>query len=235
LLQGILESLKILTMFRPFRVALFLLVAGASCVQAQNAPRVLESPAAVNVARGGGATKIDLRKVFGITDVRGLIARFDTVSGAIDVELFSEVTPLTVANFRAYVNGGRYKDTFIHRAMPGFVIQGGGYSAGMLKKQGQMQPIMLESNKGLSNSRGTLAMARTSVFNSATSEFFINLVNNTSLDYQNQSSPGYAVFGAVIEGMAVVDAIAAQPTGFIFGSNDVPLVDSTVILAIQVK
>jgi len=155
--------------------------------------------------------------------------------GDITLELEPAAAAATVNNFLSYVYSNYYAGTLFHRVIPGFVIQGGGYSAGMLKKQGQMQPIMLESNKGLSNSRGTLAMARTSVFNSATSEFFINLVNNTSLDYQNQSSPGYAVFGAVIEGMAVVDAIAAQPTGFISGSNDVPLVDSTVILAIQVK
>ena len=195
-MQGILESLKIFTMFRPFRVALFLLFGGACCVQAQNAPRVLESPAAVNVKRGGGTTKIDLRKVFGITDVRGPIARFDTASGAIDVELFSEVTPLSVANFRAYVNGGRYKDTFIHRAMPGFVIQGGGYKiAPDVPHIAAFAPVKNEYQR--SNLPGTIAMAKLGGDpNSATSEWFFNLADNSAnLDNQNG---GFTVFGKIL-------------------------------------
>ena len=158
-----------------------------------------------------------------------------TSLGDITLELEPAIAPVTVNNFLSYVQSSFYAGNLFHRVIPGFVIQGGGYTTGMLKKQGQMPPIALESNKGLANSRGTLAMARTSVFNSATSEFFINLVNNTGLDYQSPSSPGYAVFGAVTEGMAVVDAIAAQPTGPVLGYNDVPLLESTIILAVQVK
>ena len=165
-------------------------------MQAQNAPRVLESPAAVNVKRGGGTTKIDLRKVFGITDVRGPIARFDTASGAIDVELFSEVTPLSVANFRAYVNGGRYKDTFIHRAMPGFVIQGGGYKiAPDVPHIAAFAPVKNEYQR--SNLPGTIAMAKLGGDpNSATSEWFFNLADNSAnLDNQNG---GFTVFGKIL-------------------------------------
>ena len=103
------------------------------------------------------------------------------------------------------------------------------------KKAGQTSPIELESNKGLSNARGTLAMARTNVFNSATSEFFVNLVDNTFLDYRNAANPGYAVFGRVVQGMDVVDLIATKPTAVLNGFSDVPLEEVLVNLAVQVK
>jgi len=212
-------------MFRPYRVALFLLVAGACCVQAQNAPRVLESPAAVNVARGGGATKIDLRNVFGITDVRGPIARFDTASGAIDVELFSEVTPLTVANFRAYVNGGRYKDTFIHRAMPGFVIQGGGYKiAPDVPHIAAFAPVKNEFQR--SNLPGTIAMAKLGGDpNSATSEWFFNLADNSAnLDNQNG---GFTVFGKILaKGLGRAQGVAGLQILNLGGAlSDCPIIN----------
>jgi cyclophilin family peptidyl-prolyl cis-trans isomerase len=105
----------------------------------------------------------------------------------------------------------------------------------MVKKAGQTAPIELESNKGLSNARGTLAMARTNVFNSATSEFFVNLVDNTFLDYRNAANPGYAVFGRVVQGMDVVDLIASKPTGVFGAFSDVPLSDVAISLALQVK
>ena len=105
----------------------------------------------------------------------------------------------------------------------------------MNKKPGQAEPIVLESQNGLSNVRGTLAMARTPEPNSATSEFFVNLVDNLSLDYQNESNPGYAVFGEVVQGMEVVDAIAAVPTGVVNGQRDVPLSEVTITSATQVK
>jgi cyclophilin family peptidyl-prolyl cis-trans isomerase len=122
-----------------------------------------------------------------------------------------------------------------HRVIPNFVVQGGGYTTGMVKKTEQGDPIELESNKGLSNVRGSLAMARTYLPNSATSEFYINLVNNVSLDYKNAANPGYAVFGKVVQGMDVVDAIATEPTGVVGGFSDVPLVDVTLSLALQSK
>jgi len=154
---------------------------------------------------------------------------------SVTLELDPAAAPVTVDNFLAYVKQGFYKDTLIHRVIKGFVIQGGGYTTGMVKKTGQTAAIALESNNGLSNLRGTVAMARTSDPNSATSEFFINLVDNTSLDYVSASSPGYAVFGKVISGMDVVDAIALQPTGSVSGFSDVPLSDVTVTSVTQIK
>ena len=133
------------------------------------------------------------------------------------------------------MNKGFYRDTLFHRVIPNFVVQGGGYTTGMVKKTEQSAPIELESNKGLSNVRGSLAMARTYLPNSATSEFYINLVNNVSLDYKNAANPGYAVFGKVVQGMDVVDAIAAEPTGVVGGFSDVPLADITLSLALQSK
>ena len=158
-----------------------------------------------------------------------------TSLGSVTLELEPEVAPISVNNFLAYVGKSYYSNTLFHRVIPGFVVQGGGYATGMVKKAGQSAPIELESNKGLSNARGTLAMARTNVFNSATSEFFVNLVDNTFLDYRNAANPGYAVFGRVVQGMDVVDLIATKPTGVFNGFSDVPLADVLMNLAVQVK
>ena len=158
-----------------------------------------------------------------------------TSKGAITLELDPTIAPITTNNFLSYVASGFYKDTLFHRVIPGFVIQGGGYVSGMLKRTSSAPAIELETNKGLSNLRGTLAMARTNVPNSATSEFFINLVDNLSLDYKNAANPGYAVFGSVVQGLDVVDAIAAEPTGVVKGFTDVPLADVTITMAVQTK
>ena len=158
-----------------------------------------------------------------------------TSKGAIILELDPAKAPISTNNFLSYVASGFYKDTLFHRVISGFVVQGGGYVSGMLKRTSSVAPIELEPNKGLSNLRGTLAMARTSVPNSATSEFFVNLVDNLSLDYKNAANPGYAVFGTVVQGMDVVDAIAAEPTGVVMGFADVPLSDVTITLAVQSK
>lgn len=158
-----------------------------------------------------------------------------TSQGNITLELDPTAAPITVNNFLSYVNSGFYKDTLFHRVIAGFVVQGGGYTTGMEKKEGQTDPITLESNNGLSNLRGTLAMARTNMPNSATSEFFVNLVDNKFLDYQSSSNPGYAVFGKVVQGMTVVDAIAAQATGAVNGFTDVPLTDVTITTALRIQ
>jgi cyclophilin family peptidyl-prolyl cis-trans isomerase len=142
---------------------------------------------------------------------------------------------VTVNNFLSYVGSGFYQSTLFHRVIAGFVVQGGGYTAGLAKQTGQAAPIVLESNKGLLNTRGTVAMARTNVPDSATSEFFVNLVDNPALDYQSAVSPGYAVFGTVIKGMDVVDAIAATPTTTINATTDVPITDVSITLAIQTQ
>ena len=158
-----------------------------------------------------------------------------TSKGSFTLELDPATAPISVKNFLSYVKSGYYSNTLFHRVIPGFVAQAGGYTTGMVKKPGQLDPIELESNKGLSNARATVAMARTNVFNSATSEFYVNLVDNNFLDYKNAASPGYAVFGTVVQGMDVVDAIATEPTGVFNGSTDVPLTDITITMALQSK
>ena len=158
-----------------------------------------------------------------------------TSKGTVVLELDPNTAPISSNNFLAYVSKGFYSNTLFHRVISGFMIQGGGYTTGLIKKAGQSAAIELESNKGLSNARGTLSMARTNEPNSATSEFFINVVDNTFLDYKNAASPGYAVFGKVVQGMDVVDAIVAQPTGVLNGFADVPLTDITISLALQTQ
>jgi peptidyl-prolyl cis-trans isomerase A (cyclophilin A) len=159
-----------------------------------------------------------------------------TGQGSITLELDPSAAPVTVDNFLGYIARGYYTGTLFHRVIAGFVIQGGGFTSGMVKKTGQSPAIVLETNKGLSNLRGTVAMARTSIPNSATSEFFINLVNNSAaLDYRNAANPGYAVFGAVVQGMEVVDAIAAQATGVVSSFTDVPVADVTISQILQIK
>ncbi|MFM7005298.1 MAG: peptidylprolyl isomerase [Limnohabitans sp.] len=158
-----------------------------------------------------------------------------TTKGNITLELDPLAAPLSVNNFLNYVNKGFYRGTLFHRVIPNFVVQGGGYTTGMVKKSGQASPIELESNKGLSNLRGSMAMARTYLPNSATSEFYINLKDNVSLDYKNAANPGYAVFGKVIQGLEVVDAMALEPTGVVGSFSDVPLTDITLSLALQTQ
>jgi peptidyl-prolyl cis-trans isomerase A (cyclophilin A) len=133
-----------------------------------------------------------------------------TSMGNIEIKLATKEAPITTENFLSYVDHDFYDGTLFHRVMQGFMIQGGGYSAdGALKATGD--PIVLESDNGLKNKRGTIAMARTSDPNSATAQFFINLVNNTFLDH-SPTTDGYAVFGEVVEGMDVVDAIGGVKT-----------------------
>ncbi len=143
--------------------------------------------------------------------------------------------PITVKNFLTYVTGGSYSNTLFRRVIPGFVAQPGGYTAGLVRKPGQLDPIELESNKGLSNARSTVAMVSTDVFNSATSEFYVNHLDNTFLDYKNAANPGNAVLGPVEQGMDVVDSISAMPTGVFSGSKGVPLTDIKITMALQSK
>jgi peptidyl-prolyl cis-trans isomerase A (cyclophilin A) len=133
-----------------------------------------------------------------------------TNNGNIKIKLYPEKAPITVKNFLSYVDTGFYNDTIFHRIIPGFVIQGGGFSKAMDKKK-TLPPIKNEADNGLKNLRGTLSMARTNIVNSATSQFFINLKDNDSLDHGNRDF-GYAVFAKVIEGMEVVDKIATVKT-----------------------
>jgi peptidyl-prolyl cis-trans isomerase A (cyclophilin A) len=139
--------------------------------------------------------------------------RLDTSLGAIVIELDAAKAPKSVANFLDYVKAGHYDGTIFHRVIPNFMIQGGGFDPDM-KQKPTRPPIPLESKNGLNNLRGTVAMARTSVPDSATAQFFINLKDNAFLDSANTSEgTGYAVFGKVGSGMDVVDKIWAVPTG----------------------
>ncbi len=146
---------------------------------------------------------------------------FDTSAGTIVVELAPEQAPKTVANFLEYVRAGQYDNTIFHRVISGFMIQGGGYKTDLSEKPTRA-PIPLESKSGLTNKRGTIAMARRGDPNSATSQFFINVVDNANLDYPKPDGHGYAVFGKVVEGMDVVDKIRAAPTGNSGSFQDVP-------------
>jgi cyclophilin family peptidyl-prolyl cis-trans isomerase len=154
----------------------------------------------------------------------------ETTKGNITVELDAENAPITVANFLAYVDDGYFTDTIFHRVIPNFMIQGGGLTADMHDKPSKRAPIQNEANNGLKNDRGTLAMARTSDPNSATSQFFINHKDNDFLNFRSETMQGwgYAVFGKVTEGMDVVDEIAAVKTGSKGGHQDVPLETITI-------
>jgi len=145
----------------------------------------------------------------------------ETTMGNVKVRLDPQKAPMTVANFLKYVKNGFYKDTIFHRVIPGFMIQGGGFTSDMQKKR-TMAPIKNEAGNSLKNDRGTIAMARTSDPDSATAQFFINVVNNNRLNRPMPDGFGYAVFGRVISGMDVVDGIAKVKTGMWMEMGDVP-------------
>ncbi len=141
------------------------------------------------------------------------LVRLETTAGPVTIELYEDKAPKSVANFLQYVDSGFYNNTQFHRVIRGFMIQGGGFDQSGQRKATRA-PIQNEADNGLKNKRGTLAMARTSNPHSATAQFFINLVDSRSLDFTGKNSRGwgYAVFGAVTEGMNVVDNIAQEPT-----------------------
>jgi len=140
--------------------------------------------------------------------------------GNIEIELYDDKAPVSVQNFKNYANKNFYNGTIFHRVIPGFMIQGGGFDKNMVEKSTQA-PIQNESNNGLKNLRGTLAMARTNDPNSATSQFFINVADNAFLN-RGPMNPGYAVFGKVTKGMEIVDKIVKVPTGAYGMHQDVP-------------
>lgn len=154
---------------------------------------------------------------------------FDTNMGSFTIQLYPEKAPKTVANFLLYVDQGFYTNTLFHRAIPRFVVQAGGFAKGLKKKQTH-DPVANESDNGLQNIRGTLSMARTNSPHSATSQFFINLTHNPSLDHQSKK-PGYAVFGKVTEGMQIIDNIAKVPTMTVGSYRDVPTQDIVILSA----
>jgi len=155
-----------------------------------------------------------------------------TSMGDIKVELSPDKAPVTVKNFLDYVKAGYYDGTIFHRVISGFMIQGGGLTADMQEKQGQKPPIKNESDNGLKNDTGTVAMARTNVPNSATSQFFINVKDNGSLNGE-KDKPGYAVFGKVVDGMDVVKKIEQVKTTTKGPHQNVP-VDPVIIKSAKV-
>jgi peptidyl-prolyl cis-trans isomerase B (cyclophilin B) len=157
-----------------------------------------------------------------------------TSAGTMRIELDDERAPLSVRNFLDYVGKGHYDGTVFHRVIKGFMLQGGGFDADMQQKP-TAATIQNEANNGLKNKRYTLAMARTSAPHSASSQFFINTVDNGFLDFTAETAQGwgYAVFGRVVEGTEVVDAIEKVRTGNKAGHTDVPLEAVTIIRAVE--
>jgi peptidyl-prolyl cis-trans isomerase A (cyclophilin A) len=147
--------------------------------------------------------------------------RFETSLGDFTIELFEKDAPLSAANFLKYIEDEFFDGTIFHRIVPGFVIQGGGFTEDMEQKKTH-PPVKNEADNGRKNARGTLSMARTNDINSATSQFFVNLKDNDFLDH-SRGNFGYAVFGRVTEGMDVIDKIAAVETGRRRGFDDVPV------------
>lgn len=163
------------------------------------------------------------------TEAAKPIVVLQTTLGEIVLQLDPVRSPLSVANFLAYVDSGHYDGTVFHRVIPRFMIQGGGFTKALAQKPVR-DPIVNESKNRWHNERGTIALARTNDPDSATAQFFINVKMNLSLDY-SRGKAGYAVFGEVIDGMATVDAITWQPTATIGGHADVPVEPIVLIKA----
>ncbi len=158
---------------------------------------------------------------------------FKTTLGDIKIELDFDNAPVTAKNFQQYVEEGHYNGTIFHRVIKGFMAQGGGFAPGLEEKETRAS-IENEANNGLSNKLGSLAMARTQEPHSASAQFFINLTDNDFLDFKNESVQGwgYCVFGAVVEGMDVVEKMALVETGNLHGHGDVPKEDILIESAI---
>jgi peptidyl-prolyl cis-trans isomerase A (cyclophilin A) len=159
--------------------------------------------------------------------------RFETSLGDFTIELFDKEAPESVANFTRYIDDGFFDGTIFHRIVPGFVIQGGGFTEDMTQKKTK-PPVKNEADNGLKNKRGTLSMARTNDINSATSQFFVNLKDNDFLDH-SRANFGYSVIAKVTEGKDVVDKIAAVETGRKRGFDDVPVEAVTMKSVRRVK
>jgi cyclophilin family peptidyl-prolyl cis-trans isomerase len=158
-----------------------------------------------------------------IKDPNNPVVLMKTNMGDITIELYKKEAPITVENFINYINSGFYENTIFHRVINGFMIQGGGFESGLKQKE-TLAPIKNEAKNGLSNKTGTLAMARTNVVDSATAQFFINVQDNAFLDHSPKNY-GYAVFGKVVEGMDVVNAIKAVKTATVSQFQNVPKKD----------
>lgn len=165
------------------------------------------------------------------------VVELETSRGAINIELFPDKAPVTVANFLTYVKEGFYDGLIFHRVISNALVQAGGHGPGMTYKEPTHPTIKNEANNGLSNERGAIAMARAYPIDSAAAQFFINVVDNTDLDYKGPEPQdyGYAVFGRVIDGMEVVDKLTWIPTGQVEGHRNVPQENIIIDKAVVVK
>jgi cyclophilin family peptidyl-prolyl cis-trans isomerase len=199
--------------FRPFLTALACLAALASLPAARAATANSTAAPAGNLTGNSSAAPAP-------APAKNPIVVMDTSLGPVEMEIFVDKAPITAANFLQYVDAGFYNGTIFHRVIPTFMIQGGGFTPDMTEKPTRA-PIKNEAGNGLSNDLGTLAMARTSIVDSATAQFFINVTDNPFLNHTSNSDDGYgyAVFGKVISGMDVVNKIKIVPTGM----GDVPV------------
>lgn len=199
-------------MIHRLKVIILTLVLAAACLSLQGCDEQEQSILPLGAGeKAGGPKYVELK----------------TTKGRIVLEIDQEKAPVTVANFLRYVREGFYDGTIFHRVIPDFMIQGGGFTPDMTKKETH-ETIINESSNGLKNARGTISMARTRAPNSAASQFFINLVNNYRLDYAGENRPGYTVFGKVIDGMPVADEIAQVKRKDVGMYSDVP-VESIII------
>jgi peptidyl-prolyl cis-trans isomerase B (cyclophilin B) len=173
-----------------------------------------------------------MQSSYSLTQGKKTMVKLHTNQGVITLQLDAEKAPLSVQNFLDYANSGFYENTIFHRVIPNFMIQGGGFEPGMKQKETRA-PVQNEAANGLKNDKYTIAMARTNAPHSASSQFFINTKKNDFLDYPGQDGWGYCVFGKVIEGTEVVDAIGAAKTGITSGFQDVPK-DDIIITKMEV-
>ncbi len=171
-----------------------------------------------------------------MTNTTNPVIKMTTTEGDILIELFEKDAPITVENFLSYVDDTYFDGTIFHRVIDGFMLQGGGFEPDMEQKETKA-PIKNEANNGLKNDRGTLSMARTMIVDSATSQFFLNVVDNDFLNYKGDDSQsyGYAVFARVIEGMDVVDKIKGVKTGSFGGHQDVPTEPVVIVSVMRVE
>jgi len=168
-------------------------------------------------------------------DIPSPRVKISTNFGDMVVELNPVAAPITVSNYLKYVNANFYNGTLFHRLIPQFVVQGGWLTTEMFEKPGAGSAIVLESNNGLKNTRGSIGMARGTNPNSAATQFYFNLVDNPKLDYESDASPGYAVFGKIVEGLNVLDIMSQISTASLYGLENVPTSNLRINSAVQIQ
>lgn len=192
-------------------------------------------------ATGPGAVTLEVKDSTGqllkaqAFDVPEPQVTLNTTKGRVVVELNPTVAPATTVNYLRYVHSGFYDNTLFHGVFAGRLIQGGYLNTLPAQQQGVLAPIPLESNRGLTNLRGTLALSRKAGADTATSQFYFNLADNPQLDYISPERPGYAVFGRVVQGMEVLDAIGQVRTNLLYGLPNFPIDDVVITSAVQTQ